>query len=462
MDWTEEDGAALLFGGHSRYGLRKRLERAESAPDRRESAGDNGRKYVPRQQFLQFHSRAQRFACIVTHRRAGKTVACIHELQACALRRESVRPRFAYVSPFLKQSKAVAWDYLREAAFYPGAGGTINESELRVDYANGGQLRLYGADNPDALRGIYLDGVVMDEYADMDPRLWSEVIRPALADRKGWAVFIGTPRGRNALFDTWTRATADPKNWYALMLKASETGLIAQDELDLARRELSDEQYAQEFECSFDAAIVGAYYGKLMADAERQERIMAVPHEGSALVWTSWDLGIRDATAIWFAQTVGREVHLIDYYEASGVDLGHYVRELAARPYEYGGHIVPHDAQAKELGTGKSRLEVLQSLGLKNLCLAPQHRLEDGINAVRVFLPKCWFYRQRCARGVEALKLYRSNYDERLQILRPSPIHDWTSHPADSFRYLALTLDRTISTRNFFNRRLVYPTLGIV
>ena len=117
---------------------------------------------------------------------------------------------FAYVSPFLKQSKAVAWDYLREAAFYPGAGGTINESELRVDYPNGGQVRLYGADNPDALRGIYLDGVVLDEYADMDPRLWSEVIRPALADRKGWAVFIGTPKGRNALFDTWTRASADP------------------------------------------------------------------------------------------------------------------------------------------------------------------------------------------------------------------------------------------------------------
>jgi phage terminase large subunit len=287
MDWTEEDGAALLFGGHSRYGLRKRLERAASAPDRRESIGDNRRKYVPRQQFVQFHSRRQRFACIVTHRRAGKTVACIHELQACALRRESVRPRFAYVSPFLKQSKAVAWDYLREAAFYPGAGGTINESELRVDYANGGQLRLYGADNPDALRGIYLDGVVMDEYADMDPRLWSEVIRPALADRKGWAVFIGTPRGRNALFDTWTRASADPQNWYALMLKASETGLIAQDELDLARRELSDEQYAQEFECSFDAAIIGAYYGKLMADAEQQERITGVLHEASALVWTS-------------------------------------------------------------------------------------------------------------------------------------------------------------------------------
>ena len=216
----------------------KRLDRAASARDLLATAAERGRKYVPRQQFLSFHARTQRFACIVTHRRAGKTVACIQEPQACALRCQNIRPRFAYVSPFLKQSKTVAWDYLREAVSLLPAG-SINESELRVDYPNGGQARLYGADNPDALRGIYLDGVVLDECADMDPRLWSEVIRPALADRKGWAVFIGTPKGRNALFETWKRASGDPRTWYSLMLKASETGLISQDELDLARGELS-------------------------------------------------------------------------------------------------------------------------------------------------------------------------------------------------------------------------------
>jgi phage terminase large subunit len=297
--------------------------------------------YVPRAQFVAFHDRTQRFACIVSHRRAGKTVACIHELRDRAVASQNVRPRFAYVSPFLKQSKTVAWDYLRDAV--GKEEGSINHSELRVDYHNGGQVRLYGADNPDALRGIYLDGVVLDEYADMDPRLWSEVIRPALADRAGWAVFIGTPRGRNEFYQTWMRAQADPANWFALMLKASETGLIPQAELDLARRELSEEQYAQEFECSFDAAIIGSYYGKLMAEAERDKRICGVGHEASAPVWTAWDLGMRDATAIWFAQTVGREVHVLDYYEASGVDLGHYVREITQRPYTYAGHIVPHE-----------------------------------------------------------------------------------------------------------------------
>jgi phage terminase large subunit len=417
--------------------------------------------YAPRSQFEAFHVRSERFACIVTHRRAGKTVACVEDLQHAAMWCTKVRPRFAYISPFLKQSKAVAWDYLRAAtAPLRKYGARVHESELRVDYYNDGQVRLYGADNADALRGIYLDGIVLDEHADMDPRVWSEIIRPALADRGGWAVFIGTPKGRNAFFELWRRAQSQA-DWFTLMLKASDTGLIPASELALARRDLSEEQYAQEFECSFDAAVVGAYYGKLMARAEEERRITGVPYDPAAPVWTSWDLGIRDATAIWFAQAIGREIRIIDYYEAAGVDLGHYVRELGARPYVYAGHIVPHDAQAKELGTGKSRLEVLESLGLKNLQLAPLHRLEDGINAVRVFLPKCWFDAEKGARGIDALKLYRAHYDDKLQALRPRPVHDWTSHAADSFRYLALTLDRR-ATHSGFYRRIDYPQHGVV
>jgi len=198
--------------------------------------------YAPRTQFVAFHNKTERFACIVTHRRAGKTVACIHDLQRAATECLRMRPRFAYLSPFLKQSKAVAWDYLR-AAMAPlrAVGASAHETELRVDYINGGQVRLYGADNPDALRGIYLDGVVLDEYADMDPRVWSEIIRPALADRQGWAVFIGTPKGRNAFFELWRRSQSE-QNWFSLMLKASETGLIPESELALARRDLSEDQ----------------------------------------------------------------------------------------------------------------------------------------------------------------------------------------------------------------------------
>jgi phage terminase large subunit len=309
------------------------------------------------------------------------------------------------------------------------------------------------------MRGIYLDGIVLDEYADMDPRVWGEIIRPALADRAGSAVFIGTPKGRNAFFELWRRAQSED-GWYAMMLKASDTGRIPQSELALARRDLSEEQYAQEFECSFDAAIVGSYYGKLMVQAEADKRVTGVPYDPAALVWTAWDLGIRDATAIWFAQVVGREIRIIDYYQASGVDLGHYVREINARPYVYAGHIVPHDARAKELGTGKSRLEVLESLGLRNLELAPLHRVEDGINAVRVFLPKCWFDERKCSRGIDALKLYRADYDDKLQALRPQPVHDWASHGADAFRYLAMTLDRKVVLTGF-HRRIGYPLQGV-
>jgi hypothetical protein len=396
----------------------------------------------------------------VTHRRAGKTVTCIHDLQRQALRCPRVRPRFAYLSPFLRQSKAVAWDYLRAAMSSARvAGATAHESELRVDYPGGAQVRLYGADNPDAMRGVYFDGIVLDEYADMDPRVWSEIIRPALADRRGWAVFIGTPRGRNAFFELWRRSQTE-EGWFSMMLKASQSGLIPDSELELARRDLTEEQYAQEFECSFDAAVVGAYYGKLMARAEAERRIAGVPSDPAAPVWTAWDLGIRDATAIWFAQVIGCEIRIIDYYEASGVDLGHYVREINARPYAYAGHIVPHDAQAKELGTGKSRLEVMESLGLRPITLAPLHRVEDGINAVRMFLPKCWFDAGKCARGIDALKLYRAEYDGKLQALRPHPVHDWTSHAADSFRYLALTLDRR-TLLSGFHRRIEYVQQGL-
>lgn len=414
--------------------------------------------YLPRPQFTDFHDRKQRFACIVAHRRAGKTVACVHDLQKAALSCALERPRFAYIAPYLKQAKAVVWDYLCAAAtpFLP-YGATINESELRVDYPNGGQVRLYGADNINALRGIYLDGVVLDEHADMDDRLWPEVIRPTLTDRKGWGVFIGTPKGRNEFYNIHKRASEDSKNWFSLVLKASETGLIDKEELLLNRGDMSEEQYLQEYECSFDARLVGTYYAKLMADADNDKRICGVPYDPQSRVWTSWDLGRRDATAIWFAQRCGREIHIIDYHEAASVTLDHHVKVIEAKPYLYGGHILPHDVQVKEMISDKSRLEHLQSIGLKDITMAPKLGVMDGIDAVRTFIPRCWFDAQKCKRGIEALRLYRSEWDEEKKIFRAQPRHDWTSHPADSFRYLATTFDRTASRRS---RKLDYVPLG--
>ena len=383
--------------------------------------------YTPREQFEPFHERQQRFTKVVAHRRFGKTVGCINDLIRAAVTntRKQPPPRYAYIAPTYTQAKDVAWNYLKYYSA-PIPGVKFSESELWAEYPNAARIRLYGADNYERLRGLYLDGAVIDEPAQIDPRAWPEVIRPTLADHAGWATFIGTPAGR----DWFYKIDRDDKGeelpgWFRLTLKASETGIINPDELESLKVGLSDEQYAQEFECSFEAAVVGAYYGRIMQEAEGAGRIAGVPYEPTAEVWTAWDLGIRDATAIWFCQTVGKEIRLIDYYEATGADLGHYVNQLRQRPYVYGGHIVPHDAQAKELGTGKSRLEVLESLGLNNITVAPMHRVEDGINAVRVFLPKCWIDKSKCARGIDALKLYRAEYDDKLQTLKPRPVHDW-------------------------------------
>jgi len=349
---------------------------------------------------------------------------------------------FGYVAPYLKQAKAVAWDYVKHycAPLVPH-GATFNEAELRADLPNGGRIRLFGADNPDAMRGLYFDGVVLDEYADQDPRIWP-VIRPALSDRLGWADFIGTPKGHNDFYDTYQRALANPGEWYSAIHKASETGLIPEAELQAARRSMTEDQYAQEYECSFEAAIQGAYYGKEMAEAEREKRICRVPYDKATDVITAWDLGIGDATAIWFCQQVGQEYHLIDYVENSGVGLDWYAGELKSRPYVYASHLLPHDVEAKELGTGKSRKEVLEQLGIK-VTVAPKLRVEDGISAVRLVLNRCWFDADRCRRGIEALKQYRTEFDEQRKVFRDKPLHDWTSHGADAMRYLFTGIKKT-------------------
>jgi hypothetical protein len=357
---------------------------------------------------------------MVCHRRAGKTVAAINDLIRRALACGLAQPRGAYIAPFQKQAKDAAWEYLRHYGLeVPGA--EAKETELSLDLPKGGRVRLYGADNPDALRGIYLDEVVLDEYAQMRDGLWSEVIRPALADRRGGATFIGTPMGRNGFAALWERAKEDPA-WFTLMLKASESGILPAEELAAARLEMSADQYAQEFECSFDAAVVGAYYGAPIQQAEQDKRIGRVPWEPKVPVHTAWDLGIGDSTAIWFFQLVGLELRLIDYHENSGVGLSHYAGELLERKgrgWAFGEHILPHDAQVKELGTGKSRVETLQGLGISPRVL-PAMPVDDGIQAVRTLLPRCWFDAERCARGIEALRQHRREYDDRLRAFKGS------------------------------------------
>jgi hypothetical protein len=342
--------------------------------------------------------------------------------------------RYAYVAPYYGQAKQVAWDYLKAST--RGLGVKVSETELRVDFMHGARIRLYGADNPDAMRGIYLDGVVMDEMADMRPNVWSQIISPTLADRAGWAVFIGTPKGRNEFCEIYETAKRDPE-WLSIMLKASETGILPPEELARQRTLMSEDEYAQEYECSFEAAIKGAYYGRLMTQAEGEGRITRVPHDPSVQVETWWDLGVGDSTAIWFVQRVNMEIRLIDYYEATGEGLPHYVTMLSRKPYVYSRHIAPHDIAVRELGTGKSRREMASALGLE-FDVAPMLPVADGIEAVRMMLPRCWFDAEKCAPGIEAVKQYRADYNDKMRDFKDKPMHDWTSHGCDALRYGAV------------------------
>jgi phage terminase large subunit len=390
--------------------------------------------YAPRGPFLAYHERRQRFAVGVAHRRCGKTVATINDQIKRALLTNREQYRAGYVAPFFNQAKDIAWEYLKR--FSAPVLRKVNEGDAWVELLNGSRLRIYGADNPDRLRGGYFDDVALDEYADMYPGIWGSIIRPMLADRLGTATFIGTPKGRNSFHDLYERAGNDPE-WSRFMLRASETGILSQKELDDARKDMTPEQYAQEFECSFDAAIVGAYYGTEVSAAEREGRIAEVAVDPALLVHTAWDLGIGDSTAIWFFQVAGAEIRVIDHYENHGQALAHYAGVLAAKKYRYGDDWVPHDAKVRELGTGRTRVETLIALGRKPR-LVPDHKIDDGINAARLTIGKCWFDAMRCRDGLEALRQYRAEFDEKSRAFKSTPRHDWTSHTADGFRYLCM------------------------
>jgi len=349
--------------------------------------------------------------------------------------------RYFYVAPYRIQAKGVAWDRLKAVVspLITSGAAAVNETELRIDFAhNGARITLFGADNAHAMRGLVHDGGVIDEYAQVKPGVWETIVRPTLVTRQGWALFIGTPMGKDQFWELWDHAGKDDEEWARFMFKASETGVLSPEHLERERAGMSQAQYDQEYECSFEAAIEGAYYGELMSQAQAQGRITSVPYEPKALVHTCWDLGYDDATAIWFLQIVGREVRAIDYYEARQQPLSHYAQIIQNRGYAYDRHVLPHDIKVTELQTGESRYRTLASLGVRGE-VCPQAPVEDGINAVRNLLPKMWFDERRCERGLECLRRYRAKYDEKLGV-GGRPVHDEWSHGADALRYGALTL----------------------
>ena len=399
--------------------------------------------YKPREHQLKVHEllEGKRFAVVVAHRRFGKTVAALNHLIREAVLNDKETPRYAYIAPTYGQAKRVAWDYL--VKYTTPLGGTNNISELRVDFW-GRRIQLYGSDNPDSLRGQFFDGVIIDEVGDQNPKIWTDIVRPALTDRKGWCLFIGTPKGHNHFKELRDRAGKE-EGWGLLEFKASETGVVDETELKAAKNEMGEDKYRQEFECSFDAAVEGSYYGQMLNELEEKKHMQEIPREELSRTFTAWDLGMGDSTSIWVAQLVGTEVRLIDYYENHGVGLDHYVKWIKDNDYSKAEHILPHDVRVRELGTGKSRLEMLEDSGLE-VKIAPRMGLDDGIQAVRRLLPRCWFNVPKVQNGLNCLRNYRRYYDEKRKIFFERPLHDWSSHGSDSFRYLALGLDEGHST----------------
>ena len=394
--------------------------------------------YAPRPQQFNLHADPSRFKICVSHRRWGKSVYAITELLRKALEIQTERSdgRFMYLAPYYRQAKQVAWDYL---CYYTRdiPGTKINQSELRVDLINGSRIRLAGAgDDPDALRGIFLDGIVLDEYADMSPRVWSEICRPALVDRKGWAIFIGTPKGKNHFWQLYENAEKD-KEWTRYLFKASETGVVAPEELEAARKEMGEDEFQQEFECSWSAAIKGSYYGSIIEEAESDGRVSKVEVDPALPVHVAWDLGISDSCSLWFFQVTMGEVRFVDFYEHSGVGLEHYVKVMEQKGYWYGDDWLPHDAKVRELGTGRTRAETLVNMGRRPR-IVPNHKVEDGINAARLLLHHCWFDELNCEQGINALRSYQREWDDVKRVFRKTPLHNWASHAADSFRYASM------------------------
>lgn len=412
--------------------------------------------FVPRKLQLELRSKLRRFNVIVCHRRFGKTVFAINHQIDKMLRYSLPAPRAAYLAPSYGQAKRVVWDYLKKyTEMIPGA--EPNEADLRLDYAhNRARQMLLSAENPASLRGIYLDDCLLDEYAEMDPTVWSEVIRPTLSDRRGTATFIGTPKGQNNFYKLYEYATqsGDP-DWFGAMYKASETGIISQEELDSARRTMTEEEYEQEYECSFNAGLTGAYFAKELAKAEKEGRIGDIYHDPSLPVDTYWDLGINDMAAVWFVQSLRGRHRIVDYLEVCGASIPEVVADVRKKPYNFGEWVFPHDANARDFSTGKAQVQIFYNLGCRPYRIVPRVGTKrESINAARMVFGQCEFNRKAAKRGLECLANYQRRWNAKNNVFEEAPLHNWASNGADAFQQFALGVrEDSRDSSSYFDKR---------
>lgn len=389
--------------------------------------------YIPRTHFKRLHNSKKRWKFVCAHRRAGKSVSMINEMIKAALTNPRVFPipRYAYVGPSFAQTKDLIWGYLKHyTSVFEGV--KYSESDLECILPNGAKITLYGgAAAYERMRGLYFDGIVLDEFPLLNPTVFSTVVRPCLADYRGWAIISGTSAGDDHFHELKKKNEKDP-TWEFIIIPVTETDALHPDEVQEMTKDMTPAEYAREMLCDFNAPIEGAYYAEIMNKLKLQNRVTNVPYDPAALVYTFWDLGIDDLTAIWFVQRVGREYHAIDFLGGGNKSLEQWCGEVKTRKsslgdtYIYGGHIFPHDVEARELGTGKTRIEIARGI-LDDCMTCTMHRVEDGIAAVKSSLSLFWFDKTATEEGVAAMSNYQKTKTGK-------PLHNWASHAADAFR----------------------------
>lgn len=418
--------------------------------------------YKPRDWQLEANKVLNRFTVLVLHRRAGKTVFDVMQSIIAVLSCNLNRPQAAYVAPTYSMAKKIAWDYYKEYLEPLRLKGlvTFNESSLRIDFKTGAKIYLLGAEEPDAIRGMYMDHVVLDEYQMMPADFFEKVIRPLLSDRKGKAILTGTPSGKNHFHEAYLRGLDESiEDWSSVLRKWSDTKVLDPEEIEAARRDMSEEAFLQEYECSFEAAIKGAFFGKNIAKMRAQGRIKDMNYDPSYPVVTGWDIGF-DGTTVWYCQKIGDELRIIDCDIFEDKDIPYVVNKVNNKPYTYQYQILPHDA-VKRMITDKRKTAKgqIESLGLK--CkVAPRISLQDGIHATRNLIDRSIFS-TKCEKKIklgrtktnpmDLLTLYRAEFDETRGVANTTPVHDRSSHVADALRTLAVG----IKNSSIFENRVV-------
>lgn len=390
----------------------------------------------------------------VAHRRWGKDDVSLHWTAVSAQQKIG---SYLHMLPMANQAKKAIWDAVNprtgqrriDDAFPEAIRESTRENDMFIRFKSGSTWQVVGSDNFRGLIGSSVVGVVFSEWSLADPEAWAQ-IRPILRENGGWAIFIYTPKGKNHGLTTLNYAKSRPDTWFAELLPATETGLFTpealQEELEEYQSQYGDEDgqsyFDQEYNCSFSAPLLGSYYGSYLSKAHNEGRIGEVPYEPGVQVWTGWDLGRSDDTAIWFAQRRGVKVRIIDYYRSSGHTMDHYAKILQDKPYIYAGHLMPHDAGAKVMHSPNSLMMQALDLGLKNVQVLKNESIDTGIHAVRQLLPICEFDSANCAAGLNALESYHREWDDKRKMFKDEPCHDWASHPADAFRSLAMGLPK--------------------